>query len=35
MEIESIGVIAVILLLLLYKPKRRVPNIGIRLQKLT
>ena len=35
MGIESIGIIAVVLLLLLYKPKRRVSNIGIRLRKLT
>jgi hypothetical protein len=35
MEIVTIGVVVVIITLLLFKPKRRVSDTGIRLQKLT
>ena len=35
MGIASLGVVVIVMTYLLYKPKRRVSNIGIRLQKLT
>ena len=35
MGIESIGIVVVIILILFYKPKKRVSNVGIKLHKLT